>query len=135
MKNHYKYKILLIFFILSFLASAVLSFIPLEQACGGVQTTCYAVQTSDYEKILGIKNAYLGLVAFFLIGALTFLHIKVPRKSRKTLITLGVVFASLIAVYFLYIQFFVLDAICRYCIIIDISSLLSLGIVLFWREK
>ena len=130
-----KYKFLLVLFILSFIASAVLSFIPLEQACGGTQTTCYVVQTSDYESIWGIKNAYLGILAFGLIGILAFIHIKYPKKQRKNLIFLGVIFASIIAIYFLYIQFFILDALCKYCMVIDISSLLALGITVFWKEK
>ena len=83
----------------------------------------------------GIKNAYSGLVAFFLIGILAIMQIKSPNKERKNLITAGVVFASLIAVYLLYIQFFVLHAVCKYCMVIDSSTLLSLGIVLFWKEK
>lgn len=130
-----KYKILLILFVICFIASAILAFVPAEQACGGVQTTCYAVQTSQYESIFGINNAYFGLAAFFLIGILAFLQIKKKEKIRKDLITYGVVFASLIAIYFLYIQFFILDAICKYCMVIDSATLLSLGIILFWKEK
>jgi len=130
-----KYKILLVLFIIAFISSAVLSFIPLERACGGIQTTCYAVQTSQYEITLGIKNAYSGLVAFLLIGFLAFLQIKNPNKERKDLIKYGVVFASLIALYLLYIQFFVLNAVCKYCMVIDSTTLISLGIVLFWKEK
>jgi len=130
-----KYKILLVLFIIAFVASAILSFIPTEQACGGIQTTCYAVQTSQYEATLGIKNAYSGLVAFLLIGFLAFLQIKNPNKERKDLIKYGVVFASLIALYLLYVQFFVLNAICKYCMVIDSATLISLGIVLFWKEK
>lgn len=130
-----KYKILLGLFIIAFIASAILAFVPTEQACGGVQTTCYAVQTSQYETTFGIRNAYLGLIAFLLIGFLTFLQIKEKQKIRKDLIMYGVVLASIIAVYLLYIQFFVLNAVCKYCMVIDSASLLALGIVLFWKEK
>jgi uncharacterized membrane protein len=135
MKNSLKYKVLVVLFLLSFLASAVLSFIPLEQACGGTTTSCYAVQTSQYERTLGIKNAHLGLIAFGLISILTIFQIESPTKTRKKFIIAGIIFASLIAIYLLYIQFFILHAICRYCMIIDISSLLALGIVIFWKEK
>lgn len=130
-----KYKVLFVLFIISFLASAVLSFIPLARACGGVQTTCYVVQTSDYETIWGIKNAYLGLLAFGIISILAIFQIEMPKKSTKNLISAGVIFASIVAIYFLYIQFFVLDALCKYCMVIDIASLLSLGIVIFWKDK
>jgi uncharacterized membrane protein len=130
-----KYKILLALFVICFLASLILSFVSIEQACGGTQTGCYAVQTSQYEKTLGIKNAYFGLVAYLLIGFLAALQIKHANKERKNIITTGVVFASLIAVYLLYIQFFVLHAVCKYCMVIDSSTLISLAIVLFWKEK
>ena len=135
MKKSPKYIVLLALFLLSFLASAILSFIPLEQACGGVQTTCYAVQTSDYETFWGIKNAYLGLLAFGIIAILTVFQIETPKKPTKRIILAGVIFASIIALYFLYIQFFILDALCKYCMVIDTASLLALGIVIFWREK
>jgi uncharacterized membrane protein len=130
-----KYKILLVLFAIAFLASLILSFVPLEQACGGVQTGCYAVQTSQYETTFGIKNAYLGLVAFAIIGLLAIFQIKHPIKERKQIIGLGVIVASLIAVYLLYIQFFVLHAVCKYCMVIDSSTLVSLGIIIFWKEK
>lgn len=130
-----KYKILLALFTICFLASVILSFIPLEQACGGTDTTCYTVQTSNYEKVFGIRNAYIGLVGFSLIGFLTFLQIKEHNKERKDLIKYGVTFASIVAIYFLYIQFFALNAICKYCMVIDSSTLISLGITLFWKEK
>jgi uncharacterized membrane protein len=130
-----KYTILLVLFAIALIASAILSFIPLDKACGGIQTTCYAVQTSQYESTLGIKNAYSGLVAFSLMGFLTFLQIKNPRKSRKKLITFGILIASVIAVYLLYIQFFVLNAICKYCMVIDSATLLALGVMVFWKEK
>ena len=130
-----KYKILLGLFTIAFIASAILAFVSLEQACGGVQTTCYVVQTSQYETTLGIKNAYAGLVAFLLIGFLAFLQIKNPNKERKDLITGGVVFASIVAIYLLYIQFFALNAVCKYCMVIDSATLISLGIVLFWKEE
>lgn len=130
-----KYKILLVLFAIAFIASAILSFVPLEQACGGIQTSCYAVQTSQYETTLGIRNAYLGLAAFLLIGFLTFLQIKHPNKERKDFIKYGIFFASLIAVYLLYVQFFVLNAVCKYCMVIDSATLIGLGIILFWKEK
>ena len=130
-----KYKILLALFAISFIASAVLSFIPLEQACGGTDTTCYVVQTSNYEEVLGIKNAYFGLVAFFIMGILAFLQIKNPNDKRRNWITYGLIFASLVAIYFLYIQFFALNALCKYCMVVDGATLISLGIVLFWKER
>jgi uncharacterized membrane protein len=135
MKNSSKYITILAIFILAIIASGILSFVSVEQACGGIQTTCYAVQTSQYESTLGIKNAHAGLFIFSIMAILTFLHIKNPSKSKKQMITLGIIGGALFALYFLYIQFFVLDAICKYCMVIDIGMLMNLGIIMLWKEK
>jgi uncharacterized membrane protein len=135
MKNSPKYTTILIIFILAIIASGILSFVSIEQACGGIQTTCYAVQTSQYESTFGIKNAHLGLFVFSLMAILTFLHIKNPSKYKKQIITLGIIGGALFALYFLYIQFFILNAMCKYCMVIDLGMILELGIIMFWREK
>jgi uncharacterized membrane protein len=130
-----KYIILIAIFFISFVASAVLSFVPAEQACGGVQTTCYVVQTSEYEKTLGINNSYFGLVAFPILLIFTFSHIKKPKKYKKQMIFLGIIGGALFAIYFLYLQFFVIQALCKYCMVVDVGALLSLGILSLWKEK
>lgn len=135
MKTNTKYLAILIIFILSIMASAILTFVSAEQACGGTQTTCYAVQTSQYETTFGIKNAHIGLFVFTILAILTFLHIKKPLKYKKNLLMLGTIAGSLFALYFLYLQFFVLDALCRYCMVIDIGMLMNLGIIILWKEK
>jgi uncharacterized membrane protein len=135
MKNNAKYTAILIIFILAIIASGILSFVSVEQACGGVQTTCYAVQTSQYEQTFGIKNAHIGLFAFSIMAILTFLYIKNPSKYKKQMITLGIIGGTLFALYFIYIQFFILDALCKYCMVIDIGMLMNMGIVILWKEK
>jgi len=135
MKNKSKYLTILLIFVLVTLASGILSFISLEQACGGTENSCYAVQTSQYESTFGIKNAHAGLVIFSIMAFLTFLYIKKPSKNKKTIIVLGIIAGSLFAIYFLYLQFFVLIAICKYCMVIDIGMLINLGIITFWKEK
>ena len=59
-----KYRFLAILFGICFLASGILSFMTPEQACGGIETTCYAVQQSGYKETLGVNNSYFGLIAF-----------------------------------------------------------------------
>jgi uncharacterized membrane protein len=130
-----KYILLIAIFFLSFIASAVLSFVPPEQACGGIQTTCYIVQTSEYEKTLGINNSYFGLIAFPILLIFTFSHLKKQEKYKKRIITLGILFGSIFAIYFLYLQFFVIKALCKYCIVVDIGALLSLCIITLWKEE
>ena len=130
-----KNKTLLTIFIICFVASAVLSFIPPEEACGGVQTGCYAVNNSGYENTIGIKNSYFGLIAFGTLIFLTGSQMKKPRKKKQTLINLGVIAGSLFALYYLYLQAFVIKAFCKYCLVVDSGILLSLIIVFTWRPK
>jgi uncharacterized membrane protein len=134
MKKEKKYIVILVIFILAILASGILSFVSIEQACGGTQTGCYAVNTSQYEKTLGIKNGYIGLVVFSILAIITSLHIRNPSKSKKRIIITGIILGTLFALYFLYIQFFVLKAICKYCMVIDLGMLINLGIIMFWKD-
>jgi uncharacterized membrane protein len=130
-----KYIILIAIFFLSFVASAVLSFVPPEQACGGIQTTCYIVQTSEYEKTLGINNSYFGLIAFPILLIFTFSHLKKQKQYKKRMILAGILVGAAFSIYFLYLQFFVIKALCRYCMIVDLGALLSLSIITLWKEE
>ena len=126
---------LLFIFIVCFIASAILSFIPAEEACGRVQTSCYAVQNSSYDQTIGIKNSYLGLIAFGGLIILTASQMKKPKKYKKTLIIIGIIAGSLFAVYYIFLQAFVIKAFCKYCMVIDSGILASLILVFAWRQK
>ena len=114
--------------------SLVLSFMPLEQACGE-NGSCTIVQTSKYETTFGIKTAHIGLIAFPILALIAIFELKKKRKYQRKLLNLGIVVGSAFALYFLYLQFFILKAICKYCLVADIATLISLGIILFWEEK
>ena len=138
MKSKTKYTIILTLMILATIASLILSFVSLEQACGtkpnGGISDCTIVNTSKYESTFGIKNAYIGLIAFPILAILTIFELKKTNKYRKRLIQIGIILGSAFAIYFLYIQFFILKAICKYCLIADIGVLLALGLI-FIEEK
>lgn len=135
-QNHkQKYIILLIIFVLCFIASAILSFIPPEKACGGSDTGCYIVDTSEYAGTIGIKNSYFGLIAFSVLIILTIYHILKPKKYKKQLILIGLIIGSVFAAYFIYLQVIVIKAYCQFCMVVDIGTLLGLTTALFWKEK
>lgn len=135
MKYKQKYIVLLIIFILCFIASAILSFIPPEEACGGDEAGCYIVSQSEYAQTIGINNCYFGLIAFSVLIILTICHILKPKKYKKQLILIGLITGSVFAVYFIYLQFIVIQACCQYCMVVDMGTLLGLVIALFWKEK
>lgn len=135
MKYKQKYLVLLIIFILCFIASAILSFIPPEQACGGSDTGCYIINTSEHAETIGIKNCYFGIIAFSVLIFLTICHLLKPKKYKKQLILIGIVIGSIFAAYFIYLQLIVIQACCQYCMVVDIGTLLGLATTLFWKEK
>lgn len=135
MKHKQKYVVLLIIFILCFIASAILSFIPPEEACGGSETGCYIVSQSEYAQTIGINNSYFGLIAFSFLIILTICHILKPKKYKKQLILIILIIGSIFALYFIYLQSIVIKAYCQFCMVVDIGTLLGLAIALFWKEK
>jgi len=135
MKHKQKYIVLLIIFIICLIASAILSFIPPEQACGGSETSCNIVNESQYAQTIGIKNCYFGLIVFSVLIILTICHILKPKKYKKQIILIGLIIGSILAAYFIYLQLIVIKACCPYCMVVDVGTLLGLAIFLFWKEK
>ncbi len=131
---HIKYKILLALFLISLVSSLILSLIPTPVVCDpGVG--CDVVKTSSYNFTLGIKNSYYGVIIFALGAFLIFSYIKKPDKNKKLVIHTAIILGSLIAVYFLYIQAVILQAYCKYCLIVDFSMIVALIITLFWWKE
>lgn len=135
MKHKSKYIVLLIIFILCFIASAILSFIPPEEACGGSETGCYIISQSEHAQTIGINNCYFGLIAFSVLILLTICHVLKSKKYKKQLILIGLIIGSVFAAYFIYLQLIVIQACCQFCMVVDIGTLLGLAIFLFWKEK
>lgn len=131
---HKKYQILLVFFILSFIISLILSFIPTPDICS-VEAGCNVVQNSSYNSFFGIKNSFFGIAIFAAMIILVYAQMKYHFGYRRKLINYGVLAGSIISVYFLYIQTSVLHAYCRYCVVVDISMILSLIAVLYWWKE
>ena len=78
---------------------------------------CQVVKNSIYGSILGIKVSVIGLFAFLaLLAIFLFMdsHIHMPK-----LFVLANVIGLVMAAYFLYLQFFVLKAVCSFCLFSD----------------
>ncbi|HUW43769.1 MAG TPA: vitamin K epoxide reductase family protein [Bacillota bacterium] len=131
----YKYQILLVLFLISLAVSLILAITPTEDLCTIEGKGCDAVQSSKYVETFGIKNDYYGIVVFLFLTILTFLQIKKNIKIRRFLINAGVIISSIFALYFIYIQQFIIKAWCTYCLIVDISTLMALIIVISsWKK-
>ena len=128
----YKYQILFGLFLISFSASLVLSLTPTPPICS---QGCDIVQASSYATTLGIKNSVYGVFIFLILLFITVLQTQKKDKFKENIINAGIVLGSIVALYFLYIQHFILHAYCRYCLIVDFSLVLSLAVLLItWRK-
>ncbi len=77
---------------------------------------CEKVQSSKYSEVLGVPVALLGLLAYLAILATAFRAGQAAAAICAGLCLGGVVFAA----YLLYLQLFVIDAICIWCVGSDI---------------
>lgn len=85
---------------------------------------CHTVQTSDYAEMLGIPVALLGLGMY--VALLTLIMLRWLRPSltvSATATTFAIALAGVIfAGYLTYVELFVLEAICQWCVV---SALLT----------
>lgn len=122
------------------LISAYLSYTELTQTqvvCADTGAfNCDVVQHSAYSKLAGIPIVYLGLATYLLIGALLVLQKRVSffQEFGGMLIFGLVLFAWLYSMYLVYLQLFVLNAICQWCITHEINMTI-LFIVTCFRLK
>lgn len=104
-----------------YLSSVALSGDPL--ACNFIKG-CEAVAMSSYSRVLGVPLSVFGLLFYLTaVGIVIFIFNKPSGFARTLLLTvsgLGVA-ASL---YFTYLQAFVIQAWCEYCIFSAVTSLL-----------
>ena len=97
---------------------------------------CADVQSSEYSKMLGVSLPVWGILSFsfMFIILLTF---TIGIKSRKIIstnsdlettrkaIAFFFIIGALGAIYFIYLQLFVIGAICKYCMIVDSITIFS----------
>lgn len=136
MKNP-KYIVLAALFFISLVSSGILvlyDFKPLPEICS-VGEGCYTVKNSSYNALFfNVPNEYLAFGFFLAMFLLTITQI-IRASDRKNLaINTGIVLISIFAVYSVYLQAFVIKAFCKYCMVMDISSLLALVLILTFRK-
>ncbi len=98
--------------------------------CAGIGS-CELVQTSEYSAILGVPVALMGLLFFVGMGALSLLRVALwqrdiewARPAAFSMALGGTAFVT----YLTYVELFVIDAICIWCVVtacITAASLLA----------
>src|SRR3989338_11329932 len=98
---------------------------------------CDKVTTSAYSAIWGIPVALFGAIYYIFIFLLAIWYLDSKKESILYFIASATAVGFLASVWFLYLQLFVIGALCLYCIISAITSTLLFItglIVLKYRE-
>jgi len=99
------------------------------------QSQCQTVQSSKYARIFGIDNPVYGIIGFTALMILSWMYYRTGDVIAKRLAIIGSIIPGLFAIWFLYLQTFVIDAYCIFCVIVDTLSIIMmiLGIYLLVR--
>jgi len=129
-----KYKIFLLIFFLSLISSVILFSNSVTGICDPGKG-CDIVNSSVYGSTLGIKNSLYGIFIFSFMIILTFFHMNRPNNHTRRIIHAAVILGSAVALYFLYLQFFIIRVFCTYCLVIDFGLLIALIFLFYlWRH-
>ena len=94
---------------------------------------CDLVVTSEYSKILGIPVALLGVVYYSFIFFAGIAYLDTGNSFIIKLAAYATIAGFLASLWFVYVQLFILNALCLYCIISTVTSsflfLLGMGIL------
>lgn len=91
---------------------------------------CVAVTTSKWAAIAGIPVAVLGLVFFVAMTALCLVGGRRVADLRVVAAVVGV----LTALWLVYVELFLVDALCLWCTGVHLVTLVLLGTTVWWRE-
>ena len=131
--NH-KYFLISILLLIALAGSMILTFEPLSVVCG-LESGCELVQSSSYAYTFGIKNSLYGVGIFPVFSLLAFFQIFRHSDKIEKFLKLSLIIGSAIAIYFLALQIFVLQAYCKYCIVVDLSVIFALIVIYSPKRK
>ncbi len=87
-----------------------------------VTSGCETVLTSEYSTLFGVSNALPGALYYLTLFILAVLSLELGRRRILALAALLTPVGFLMSSYFVYLQLFVLKAICFYCMISAAAS-------------
>ena len=94
---------------------------------------CATVQSSSYGNLFGMPVSLFGIFSFALLFVLYILTLK--TTAFEPYFVFSAIIGSLFALYFIFIQLFLLRAFCFSCLIIDVSTLFILLLFLLQKHR
>lgn len=103
-----------------------------------VGQTCEIVLTSQYATLYGIPIALFGAIFYLTELMLALLYFETRKKIFLKIFFALSSFSLLASAYLVYLQLFVINAICFYCMVSAINILILFGVSLFllfsWKD-
>jgi len=127
------------FFIVAFVGFVDAAYLTLNHFVGIVPPCfitqgCDVVTTSVYSKILGIPVSLLGSLYYLFMLVLMLYYIdKEDARAFKVMALMSVI-GFLFSLWFVYVQVFIINSLCSYCLVSAFTStLLLICGIHFWR--
>lgn len=92
---------------------------------------CETVLTSKYSEVFGIPIALFGALFYFSVFALTLAYLKTKNNKIITALLVLTGLAFLMSLFFIYLQFFVIKAVCEYCLTSAAASIILFVLSVF----
>ena len=83
---------------------------------------CDQVLSSEYAVVFGIPLALLGMFYYLTVFVLSFLYLDIKKEEIFEFIRPLTVAGLLASAWFVYLQIFVIEAICQYCMLSALTS-------------
>jgi uncharacterized membrane protein len=117
-----------------YLAESAVTDTPL--VCGpGTLEGCNAVAQSPYSKLFGIPLGVYGIIFYGLIMMLSLVARTVTTRTVGKALLLVSGAGALASVAFLYIQFFLIKALCIYCLVSALVSFIIFGLAVYFFRR
>ncbi len=97
---------------------------------------CDLVTKSEYSSIMGVPVALLGALYYLAIFLSVYIILETKKFDLLRFIAIATTFGFLFSAWFVYLQFFVIHAICQYCMFSAFTSttMFVASIVYFSKE-
>lgn len=135
-QKSYVKPLLLVLSVLGLILSLYLTYLHFADANAAFcseGSDCDLVRQSAFASILGIPVALFGVIGYALIIALTLANFSVKRKWLLLYVAslAGVTFSA----YLTYLELFIIEAICKYCVISALFMLAIFLVLLFGKDR
>lgn len=98
---------------------------------------CQAVLNSPYSTILGIPVALMGVAYYLSIIILALLYVDIKKNIILKILSYWPITGFIFSIWLVYLQIFVIEAICQYCMLSALTSIIIfiLGMILLKKNK